>query len=339
MDPITHAIVGGCIGQVCFRRSLGKQAIIFGACCAALPDLDMLLRLAGPWVGLMHHRGITHSLFALLLLTPLLGWIGYVWTHRQACYLTWCHLVFWSVLSHSLLDVCTAYGTQFLAPFSDKRFAIDAMPILDPFYTLPLLAVLLVGCSHRVSEKFQHLFGVVMLVLTTCYAGLGYIQSGRAAEIASAQLRKESFSPVQIRAMPGILNIWLWRVVAKDAHGNLQIGMVSTLSPQEIQFEEVRWPKHPLVEKTLETAHGKIFQWFSMDMVSVRVEAVENITNVYLQDQRYGLIAIPTKTIFSACARWNHKGELIEMRLLPPTTKMDIIVELRRMWSLLWGRP
>lgn len=50
-----------------------------------------------------------------------------------------------AAVTHPLLDWCTSYGTELLSPFSRERFALDAIPIIDPAFTL-LLVVTLVTC-------------------------------------------------------------------------------------------------------------------------------------------------------------------------------------------------
>ena len=52
----------------------------------------------------------------------------------------WALVMAASMLSHPLLDWFTTYGTQLLAPFSRHRFAIDGVGIVDPFYSLTLIA-------------------------------------------------------------------------------------------------------------------------------------------------------------------------------------------------------
>ena len=46
----------------------------------------------------------------------------------------------WSWPSHLLLDLATSYGTQILSPFSRRRFTLDWIFIIDPYFTALLLA-------------------------------------------------------------------------------------------------------------------------------------------------------------------------------------------------------
>ena len=46
-------------------------------------------------------------------------------------------------LSHGLLDACTSYGTRLYWPFSQYRESWDLISIIDPLFTLPMLALLI----------------------------------------------------------------------------------------------------------------------------------------------------------------------------------------------------
>lgn len=121
MDPVTQTVLGGSIGAL-FRPKLGRKAIAIGALCGAIPDIDVVAGLAGEWATLVHHRGATHSLLALAAAAPAFGWLGYRWSGRKN-FGTWTYLAFWALITHTLLDSCTSYGTQLLWPLTRHRFA------------------------------------------------------------------------------------------------------------------------------------------------------------------------------------------------------------------------
>lgn len=88
------------------------------------PDIDVVAKAAGPLAEWTWHRSVTHS----LLLLPLVGLVaGYALGRWKGGALSsWIGLAVVALVSHPLLDFCTSYGTQLLAPFSDRRFALDA---------------------------------------------------------------------------------------------------------------------------------------------------------------------------------------------------------------------
>lgn len=336
MDSITQAVLGAAIAEAGFRKRLGSRAVAFGAVCGALPDLDMTLRFIDEWAVLVHHRGFSHSLLLLSLVAPLAGWLGYRATGRSLG--SWIHLAAWALLTHPLLDVCTSYGTQLLWPVTTKRFAIDAVAVIDPFYTLPLLLAVLVGRFRRIPVSTSRWLAAGALALTTGYLALGFAQSRRAVALGSAELQARAFPAVEIRATPTLANIWLWRIVARDEDGNLRTGFVSTWSPKDIEFESLDRPEDPLVAAALQSRHGRTFAWFAGNMVSARVERGADGATVFLHDQRYALVTHPREGLFGAAARFDAAGRLVGIHRVGPPRNPGLARELMASWRLIRGR-
>src|SRR5690606_37296019 len=106
------------------------------------PDLDTLIRSGSdPLLFLELHRHFTHSIAfvpigALLCAAALHPLVRRRMPFRRA-YL-------FSLLgfgSHALLDACTSYGTLLLWPFSDVRVAWSVVSVVDPLFTLPVVAL------------------------------------------------------------------------------------------------------------------------------------------------------------------------------------------------------
>jgi membrane-bound metal-dependent hydrolase YbcI (DUF457 family) len=127
-----------------WHRPLGRKALAWGVALGTLPDLDIVVF---PWLDtvqrLYWHRGASHSLFLILPTALAVGWLvrrvhrGTGLSFGRAAGVTW--LIFFT---HVLIDFFTVYGTQLLAPFSRHGFGSNNLFIIDPLYTLPLLA----GC-------------------------------------------------------------------------------------------------------------------------------------------------------------------------------------------------
>jgi inner membrane protein len=143
MDPLTHGLLGASLGQALSGPALGRRALAWGAVLAMVPDVDILLRSSDPFAEWRWHRGATHGIPVVLAAGCLLGWLL---ARRSGGPLrSWILLAMAALVSHPLLDWCTTYGTQLLAPFSSRRFALDWVAIVDPAYSLILAAGLVVG--------------------------------------------------------------------------------------------------------------------------------------------------------------------------------------------------
>lgn len=346
MDTFTQAALGAAVGQAAFSRRLGRHAVWVGALLGALPDLDVISGLLGPWASMVHHRGATHSLFFAPLMAPVLGWSLHWLLDRRGRdprpptdrkrLLGWAHLSFWALITHPLLDWCTSYGTQLLWPFSHERFAIDSVMIVDPIYSVTLLAALLVGWIYRRRLRVGQVAGWTALAVTTGYLALGFGQSQKAQRIATEQLRAEGFDPVKVRAQPSML-LWMWRIVARDAQGDLRVGSLSTWRPSPIAFEAMERPDHPWVQRALQSERGQIFSWFADGMVGVRVEQAAGTTRVVLDDQRYGLVTDPTRSFWGAVAHFDETGNLRSVERYNDRPRAQMRAALAATWKMMWS--
>lgn len=371
MDTITQAVLGAAIAEAGWRKDLGKKAIWMGIIGGLLPDLDILAAAVDPWAEVMYHRGFTHSLFFAPLVAPILGWFGWKWSKQQGTYKQWTHLLFWAVLTHPLLDICTTYGTQFLLPLSNKRFALDAIAVIDPLYTLPLMLALWLAKRNKAHPMFGRRLTQFMLVLTTAYLGLGYYQSQRAVQytkehfaqsnnkkkhvfkqspttktVASSTTKSlphshqpKAFVASEIRATPTLFSIWLWRVLVKNKEGDMRVGLVSTLRPQPSYFHVLNNIKHPLIDKTRQHPKAKLMKWFAMDMLSPRLEKKGDRTIVYLDDQRFGSLSEPQFSLWGVRAEYGKNNKLIRVdKHQRSRTKININKEFTVLWQGIFGK-
>jgi len=137
VDPITHAASGLLLSQLIPAPSRGWAAAA-GVILAVLPDTDYVMGLSSRWDYLRYHRAFTHSLAALPLWALLGAGVGRVlggprW-FRPLLYLGLA-----AVAVHLLLDWATSYGTRLLSPFSQEKYTLDWLFIIDPYLTLILL--------------------------------------------------------------------------------------------------------------------------------------------------------------------------------------------------------
>jgi inner membrane protein len=113
-----------------------------------------------------------------------LPWLAFKRYRGMWQVLVWAGIL--GVLSHVLLDACTSYGTQLLWPFSGERFAGDWIAVIDPAFSLPILAGLVWSLWKKRARGAR-----VALVFAALYMGLAVVQHERAAavqrEVAAAR--------------------------------------------------------------------------------------------------------------------------------------------------------
>jgi inner membrane protein len=300
VEPITHGILGATLGQAFWGRSLGRRALAFGAFAEMLPDVDIVMNWSGPMGEFLYHRGFTHSVWFGPAVGSLLGWVAWRrYGRRPETLAAWVSLFVVGILTHPLLDLCTSYGTQLLSPFSNRRFVVDAIAIVDPAYTLLLLAALAVGAWRGVASREARRAAVASLILSTAYLGYGYalnegLEARTLETIARETPRTTAEHPketIDVHAYPTLLQVFLRRVVVRRGD-EIRVGWVSTWRADDPgRWQAFLAPADPRIEAARATREGRIFEWFAAGQTAGRV--VDNGTAVEIDDLRYGVPGRP----------------------------------------------
>ena len=147
MDTLTHVAAGVSIGWALPQRWAGLSAAPLVVAGALLPDADIFIE---PFVDARSgfaHRGFTHSLFGVAVLTPLAALVALRLSGEKR-YARLVALIAIGMLSHVLLDLPTPMGAVAFYPFSRTHVHLDFLGYLD--WTLVVLAlfVLLVPWTY-----------------------------------------------------------------------------------------------------------------------------------------------------------------------------------------------
>ena len=318
MDPFSQAGLGAAVGLAAGYRRLGFRSALIGAGAGALPDIDVLFSINGDFVDqLVLHRGITHSLFFAPVAGPLLGWL--VWRRERRRGLeadprrrnAWMLVATLALLSHPLLDLLTPYGTQLLQPFSDARFAINAMPIIDPIYTLLLAAGLLLAwrCNRSGRPSAVVPAAIGTLLMSSAYLGYGWAQNERAEAAAARQIAALGVANADVTAFPTVLQVHLRRVVSRSSEVD-RVGFYSTWAPCEIRWHEAARHAGPAIETFKVSRAGRVFDWFSMGFAHYHLDDTEGARSLTASDLRYGFDENPLSSVFTVVVRLAPDGSL-----------------------------
>ena len=290
MDPLTQGALGATMGQAFYGRTLGRRALVWGAVVGMTPDLDILVNPTSPMAEWLWHRGPTHALWFGPVVGPLVGWL--LWRWKRGRLRDWVGLSVLALFTHPLLDVFTTYGTQLLSPFSRHRFALDSVGIVDPAYSLVLVAGLAVGLWRGLATRAARMAAWTALVLTSGYLLLGVGVNARAESIAAAQLRDEGVRGARVSAYPTLLQLPLRRLVARVGP-EIRIGWLSVLAPGPIAWERFDDARGPLVDAARRTKEVEVLEWFAMGQTAARVDLSAAGAAVEIDDIRYGLPGRP----------------------------------------------
>ncbi|HBI03393.1 MAG TPA: metal-dependent hydrolase [Paenibacillaceae bacterium] len=140
MDTGTHILIGVSLaGLATLDPGVAQNPFLTGTILMGTvigshaPDFDTITRMKSYNLYLRTHRGISHSLPALLLWPALLtlaltGITGYF--EEWFILYRW---IFIAVFLHVGLDLLNSYGVQCMRPFSKKWYHLDILSIFEPF--------------------------------------------------------------------------------------------------------------------------------------------------------------------------------------------------------------
>jgi inner membrane protein len=209
------------MGDAFAGKQLGKRAMFLGAVAQSVPDIDFF---AGLWLNtsenLLAHRGFTHSILFVLLITPLLALVAVRW-HRPHDITLKKWMLFFGVQAfiHLLLDGMNVYGVGWFEPFSHYRVSYNWIFVADPFYSIWLgvaFVVLLVIKRNHPKRAWWRKFGVGMSTIYLLYCGLNKIKIN--SDVRDV-FNKQHIAYNSYFTTPAPLNNWLWYVVAANDSG------------------------------------------------------------------------------------------------------------------------
>ncbi|BAN47068.1 hypothetical protein PCA10_13360 [Metapseudomonas resinovorans NBRC 106553] len=238
MDSLTQAVLGATIQGALLGRWQGRKALLYGALLGTLPDLDVVIHYTDAVAAMTYHRGFSHSLFVLSALAALLTLAVRRWRPNPGYSAQRLFLTLWLVLvTHPLLDSFTSYGTQLFWPMQTPPIAWSSIFIIDPLYTLPLLAAVIGGLLFGLRGRTPRL-PVAALALSSLYllSSLGgkFMAEQRVQEV----LEREGIRPQAIFSTPTPFNTLLWRVIVLDGE-DYHEALVSWFDQQPPRLERI----------------------------------------------------------------------------------------------------
>lgn len=315
MDPLTQGLLGAVTAQLGFRQRIGRSASWLAGLTAMSPDLDVFV---GPIKQALHlehttfdnlaiHRGLSHSLLMVPLIAlpiALVWWLvrkrGPAQSRRSFGLLYGC--LFVAVLSHPLLDWCTSYGTQLLAPITNRRFTLDAVPIIDLIYT-PILILTLLVCfiAYRrktISITLSQKIAWTGFAISALYLFAGFLLQFKAINhlrtyiSTQPQFQLAPDQTIEYRAYPYLGSIFVWRVTRSN-HDHWLTAKVNVLYPtnrspsvcSKASNDENRW-----TALARQLPQVRTFDWFAGTQTRPDYTFQNGLHIIDFHDMRYGLL-------------------------------------------------
>lgn len=283
MDSVTQFALGASVAALVVGPKLGLRAILLGGVVATLPDLDSFLPASNVIDKVTYHRGFSHSLLVQTALSPVIAFVAHaVFKNSAVSYLRMLFTVWLCLITHSLLDALTTYGTQLFWPLSTgSPVAFPSVFIIDPFYTITLL-IGVVGfliVFHRNRQRAMKMMQICV-GLSTFYLMLGM---GAHVLVKSRAEALPELAGTKIHVQPMPFNILYWQILAVDKT-HYYAGATSALRFCPL----VNLNKYPRLDRLSEngsvSSSVKRFEWFADGFFSY----VEQGERVLISDLRIG---------------------------------------------------
>lgn len=303
MDPLSHAVLGTAFAmsfekeqkEICDKSLRPAYGLILlsASLTAMAPDLDSLIRSnVDQLMYVEYHRHFTHSFLMIPVISFIVSGLLYLIALRK--YVAFSTLWKWGTLSvatHGFLDACTSYGTHLLWPFLERRESWSIISIIDPIFTLPLLAGVIL-CAW----KKRKIFALIPLIFSLSYLVFGVVQHYRARDFYQSNLREVSKEEVHwVQVKPTIANLWVWRALSLEGESfrvdGVRLGVTqkntfyqgSKVAPY-IPEEDARYVDYPIIQNDLSR-----FEFFSEDLLYIVPKKFSGESE-WIGDLRYSLL-------------------------------------------------
>lgn len=257
MEPISHAIIGAAVAAVSRQPVDWGNPIYVGSVIGAMaPDLDIVFQAFGDMVYLRHHRGFSHSVLGVAIISGIItGAISFFMAN-----VNWQQVLFWTFLggmSHTLFDVLNSYGAQIFAPLSKKRLTLNLLQIIDPVVILLALGAILSSLStlgNLTPQMFWSAIGIYLITRLVMRKALrrrlhDYFQSD---------------GPLQrVVLLPALMGITTWDFLLETNQEYLVGQAVLSRNTIKIHRRLAKGQYDDIVEAALESKLGKMFRDFT----------------------------------------------------------------------------
>lgn len=283
MDTGTHVVMGVALGGLAtLDPVVAHDPVLYNAVLAGTligsqaPDFDTILKLKNNAVYIRNHRGMTHSIPAVVLWGILISFLIYLFVPE----VSFLHLWLWTFLAvvfHVFVDIFNAYGTQSIRPFSHKWVALGFINTFDPYIFFMHVAGIIawmLGADPGIT--FLVIYGIIALYYVKRYFDKREIVK---------KINEVFPNTEKIATSPTIKqNHWRVAITTNDRFyvGTVEHGHIHLVDT----FERVALPDTKILNIAKEDKNIAAFLSFS-PVYRWEINAFEHFTEVRFTDLRY----------------------------------------------------
>lgn len=309
--------------------------MFWGAIAGTIPDLDIIFNpfFSDELIKLQIHRSYSHSMFIHLLLALPFAWITYRLFKRKYDFRSWYVMWLLGFITHTLLDCCTTYGTQLLLPFTNFPVGFNNISVVDPFWTIPFMFMLLVCLFMKKENPLRWRWAWVATTYSLVYMGYTFANKYAVHEQFDAGLQRQHIQAESLYTTPTMFNNWLWAGVA-TTEDSLWVAEYSVFQDTP-RIEWVAFERNlELLENHPAQKEIGVLKWFAQDKYFVR--EVDNELHFFIV--KWGRMDFRSREPHEAFAfYWKIVQENGVWKGIPVEPHFGK-EEFSEAWNLLWNR-
>ncbi|SET70900.1 inner membrane protein [Oceanobacillus limi] len=321
MDTGTHIAMGAALaGLSTLDPAVQNDPTLFNAILVGTivgshaPDFDTVLKLKNNATYIRHHRGITHSIPAVIIWGVLIATIIHMFTPQISFWHLW-GWTFAAVIIHVLVDIFNAYGTQAYRPFTNKWVAHGFINTFDPYiFTLHLAGIGAWILGAHPGYTFLVIYAVILLYYIKRYMDKKEI----------VNKIHDHFPDVEKIATSPTLKQNYWRV-AITTPSKFYVGVVENGHIDIVdEFHKVALPDSDVMDIAISDKNVSAFLSFS-PVYRWEINEFEDYTEVRFIDLRYRsrgyypFVAVvqidPDKNVVSSYTGWIFSEHKLQNKL------------------------
>ncbi|QGH33426.1 metal-dependent hydrolase [Gracilibacillus salitolerans] len=283
MDTGTHITMGIALGGIATLDPIVQQdttlftAVMIGTIIAShAPDFDTVLKLRDNATYIRHHRGITHSIPAVIFWGILISSIIYLFVPE----VSFIHLWLWTFLAvilHVFVDIFNAYGTQAYRPFTKKWVAHGFISTFDPYiFSLHVIGIIAWLLGANPGYTWLMIYFIIVLYYIKRYIDKREI----------VKMIHKNFPHVEQIATSPTIKQNIWRIaLTTDQHffvGRVKDGHIEI----DDKFYRVPLPDDPIMNFAMKDKNISAFLSFS-PIYRWEINMYDDFTEVRFIDLRY----------------------------------------------------
>lgn len=260
MDTGTHIVMGFALGglatldPVVAENSATATSVLISVIVGSqIPDIDTVLKLKNNAIYIRNHRGITHSIPAVILWPIAISSIIHLFFPGSNLL----HLWLWTFLAvflHVFVDIFNSYGTQALRPFSCKWVALGVINTFDPFiFGIHVVGLVLWGFGADPGYTFITIYFILILY---------YILRFRTRKKVYQEVSSMIPDATEIIISP-TMRFHQWKIAVMNKHqffvGRSENNQVEIID----QFNRIAIPETPVLQAAKKDTNLSAFLSFS----------------------------------------------------------------------------